>query len=82
MKKIVPDPPALKLVNTLYPSIHPDLLPPDALAVASDMLLGISEVIDAHCRANAGEKGMMMLANARHSADIAHALIEHALVRL
>ncbi|WP_336333396.1 hypothetical protein [Pseudomonas putida] len=54
MSKIVPDPPRLKLFNTLYSSIHPDLTVPDALAVASDMLLGISQALDEHCRANAG----------------------------
>ena len=64
MKKIVPDPPTLKLVDTLHPAIHSDLIPPDALAIASDLLLGISEVIDTHCRGNAGEKGMKMLTNA------------------
>ncbi|MFF7066200.1 hypothetical protein [Pseudomonas sp. NPDC008258] len=82
MKKIVPDPPRVKLFNTLYSSIHPDLTLPDALAVASDMLLGISQAIDEYCRANAGENGTQMLANAGHCADTAHALVEHALVRL
>ncbi|MFK0091160.1 hypothetical protein [Pseudomonas sp. NPDC090592] len=82
MNKIVPDPPRLKLFNTLYSSIHPDLIAPDALAVASDMLLGISQALDEYCRANAGEPGMQMLANAGHCADTAHALVEHALVRL
>ncbi len=83
MKKLVPDPPPrLKLFNALYSSIHPDLIVPEALAVASEMLLGTTEVIDEYCRANAGEKGMKMLANASHSAEIAHALIEHALTRM
>ena len=82
MNKIVPDPHRLKLFNTLYSSIHPDLTVPDALAVASDMLLRISEAIDEYCRANADENGVQMLANAGHCADTAHALVEHALVRL
>lgn len=82
MKKIVPDPPRLKLFNTLYSSIHPELIPPEALAVASEMLLGISEVVGEYCRAHTGEPGVYMLTNAVHSADTAHALIEHALERM
>ncbi|MDF0733358.1 hypothetical protein P0Y43_21935 [Pseudomonas entomophila] len=82
MKKIVPDPPRLQLINTLYATPHPDLIPPDALAVANDLLLGISEVIDEYCRANAGLPGLNRLSNAGRSADTAHALIEHALARM
>jgi hypothetical protein len=52
------------------------------LAVASEMLLGISEVVGEYCRAHTGEPGVHMLTNAVHSADTAHALIEHALERM
>ncbi|MDF0731701.1 hypothetical protein P0Y43_13370 [Pseudomonas entomophila] len=82
MKKIVPDPPRLQLINTLYSSLHPDLSPPDALAVANELLLGIAETLDEYCRANAGLPGLNRLTNAGHSADTAHTLIEHALARL
>ncbi|MDD1963215.1 hypothetical protein NP534_24230 [Pseudomonas sp. 39004] len=82
MKKIVPDPPRLKLFNTLYSSIHPDLIPLDALSVASEMLLGISETVDEYRRIHTGEPGLHMLANVVHCADTAHALIDHALARM
>jgi hypothetical protein len=41
MKKIVLDPPRLKLVNTLYSSIHPDLIPPDALSNCRRSVAGV-----------------------------------------
>nr|WP_314493395.1 hypothetical protein [uncultured Pseudomonas sp.] len=50
MNKLVPDPPSLKLLDTAqHPFIHPDLIHPDALAVASDLLLGILKAIETHC---------------------------------
>ncbi|MGE7991000.1 hypothetical protein ACQKPE_08110 [Pseudomonas sp. NPDC089554] len=82
MKKIVPDPPHLKLVTPLPSVIHVDLIPPDALAVADDLLLRISEALDKYCHANIDLPGLNSLAKARRSADTARALIEHALSRL
>ncbi|MNW23266.1 hypothetical protein D3C71_2252650 [compost metagenome] len=52
------------------------------MSVASEMLLGISETVDEYRRIHTGEPGLHMLANAIHSADTAHALIEHALARM
>ncbi len=82
MKKIVPDPPRLKLINTPYFSIYADLIPPNALAHASELLRGVSETLDEHCRFMAGTPGLNMLANAAHAAETARALIEHALKRM
>ncbi|HKS11587.1 MAG TPA: hypothetical protein VJS90_00980 [Pseudomonas sp.] len=81
MKKIVPDPP-FKLITSPYFSIHSDLIPPDALALASELLRGVTQTIDEHCRSRAGEGGLGMLSNASHSAETARSLIEHALNRL
>ncbi|CAG8870089.1 hypothetical protein PS627_03845 [Pseudomonas fluorescens] len=81
MKKLVPDPP-FKLITHPYFSIHSDLIPPDALALASELLHGIAQTIDEHCRAQSGERGIGMLSNASHSAETARALVEHALNRL
>jgi hypothetical protein len=81
MKKIVPDPP-FKLITSPYFSIHSDLIPPDALALASELMRGVAQTIDEHCHSQAGERGMGMLSNASHSAEIARALVEHALNRL
>lgn len=81
MKKLVPDPP-LTLVTNPYFSIHSDLIPPDALALASELLRGVAQTIDEHCRSQAGERGLGMLSNAAHSAETARALVEHALNRL
>lgn len=81
MKKIVPDPP-LKLICNPYFSVHSDLIPPDALALASELLSGVTQTLDEHCRSRAGEQGLGMLSNAAHSADMARTLVEHALARL
>ncbi|CAG8865205.1 hypothetical protein PS627_01157 [Pseudomonas fluorescens] len=81
MKKIVPDPP-FKLITSPYFSIHSDIIPPDALALASELLQGIAQTIDEHCRSQAGKRGLGMLSNASHSAETARALVEHALARL
>lgn len=82
MKKIVPDPPRPKLVANPYFSIHSDMPPPDALAHASELLRGVAETIDEHCRTNAGEPGLNMLSNAAHASETSIALIEHALTGL
>ena len=81
MKKLVPDPP-FKLITSPYFSIHSDMIPPDALALASELMRGVAQTIDEHCRSQAGERGIGMLSNASHSAETARALVEHALNRL
>ncbi|MBA1201522.1 hypothetical protein G7009_07075 [Pseudomonas capeferrum] len=81
MKKLVPDPP-FTLITNPYFSIHSDLIPPDALALASELLCGVTQTIEEHCRSQAGKHGLGMLSNASHSAEMARTLIEHALARL
>nr|WP_314618214.1 hypothetical protein [uncultured Pseudomonas sp.] len=78
MIKIVPDPPRA----TPYFSIHSDMPPTDALAHASDLLRGVAETIDEHCRTHSGESGLSMLGNAAHASETSRALIEHALTGL
>lgn len=80
MKKIVPDPPTP--FTTPYFSIHSDLIPPDSLAYASELLRGIHETTDEFCRVHANEPGQGMLVNVLYSAEMARALVEHALSRL
>ncbi|QYX45922.1 hypothetical protein K3F43_14555 [Pseudomonas tussilaginis] len=80
MKKIVPDPPTP--FTTPYFSIHSDLIPPDSLAYASELLRGIHETSDEFCRVHANEPGQGMLVNVLYSAEMARALVEHALSRL
>ncbi|MDH1572967.1 hypothetical protein [Pseudomonas sp. GD03746] len=82
MKKIVPDPPSLKPVTTPFFTVQSDMYPPDALAHASELLRGVIETIDEHCRARAGEPGLNMLSNAMHASEIAHSLVEHVHARL
>ncbi|WDY58664.1 hypothetical protein [Pseudomonas sp. PSKL.D1] len=79
MKKIVPDPPRFKLINSPYLSVHSDIPAPDALAHASELLRGVAETIDEHCRNHSGEPGLNMLGNAAHASETSRALIEHAL---
>ncbi|MDZ3994874.1 hypothetical protein [Pseudomonas sp. Teo4] len=81
MKKIVPDPPR-RIINTPYFSIHSDITPHDALAHASELMRGVAETIDEHCRIHAGEPGLNMLTNAAHATESARALAEHALTRI
>ncbi|CAI8738103.1 DUF3077 domain-containing protein [Pseudomonas donghuensis] len=81
MKKIVPDPPN-SLITTTYFSIHSDLIPPDSLAYASELLRGIHETTDEFCRAHVNAPGQGMLVNVLHSAEMARALVEHALTKL
>ncbi|CAG8864672.1 hypothetical protein PS627_01148 [Pseudomonas fluorescens] len=45
MKKIVPDPPA-NLITTPYFSIDSEMIPPDALAHASELLRGAEDTLD------------------------------------
>lgn len=78
MIKIVPDPPRA----TPYFSIHSDIPPTDALAHASELLRGVAETIDEHCRTHSGESGLSMLGNAAHASETSRALIEHALTGL
>ncbi|KJK16041.1 hypothetical protein ACIOVF_22135 [Pseudomonas sp. NPDC087612] len=86
MKKIVPDPPYSDIsrnnITTPYFSIHSDLIPSDSLAYASELLRGIHETTDEFCRAHANEPGQGMLVNVLHSAEMARALVEHALSKL
>ncbi|MBA1202975.1 hypothetical protein G7009_14620 [Pseudomonas capeferrum] len=86
MKKIVPDPPhsvnPLKIIATPYFSIHSEMIPPDALAYASELIRGLEETLDEYCRSHAGESGKYMLGNAMDSVEMAQALIEHSLSRL
>ncbi|WP_369989398.1 hypothetical protein [Pseudomonas xanthosomatis] len=78
MKKLVPDPPRY---NSLF-SVLPTLPAPDAIAHASELMRGVSEAIDEHCRLHAGEPRLNILVNAAHAADSAVALAEHALARM
>lgn len=82
MKKLVPDPPRLPVIATPYFSIHSNMPTPDALAHASELLRGVAETIDEHCRTHAGEPGLNMLSNAAHACETSRALIEHALTDL
>ena len=81
MKKIVPDPPRT-LIATSHFTIHSDLTPPDALAYSSELLRGIHETTDEYCRSHFSEPGQGMLVNVLHSAEMAKALVEHALDKL
>lgn len=86
MKKIVPDPPYSDIsrdnITTPYFSIHSDLIPPDSLAFACELLRGIHDTTDEFCRAHANAPGQGMLMNVLHSAEMARALVEHALSKL
>ncbi|MFT0519396.1 hypothetical protein [Pseudomonas faucium] len=82
MKKIVPDPPRPKIPNTPFFTAQSDMYPPDALAHVSELLRGVIETIDEHCRTRAGEPGLNMLGNAMHASEIAFALVEHVHGRL
>ncbi|MDZ3995162.1 hypothetical protein [Pseudomonas sp. Teo4] len=82
MKKIVPDPPHRTPVTTPFFTVQSDMYPPDALAHVSELLRGVIETIDEHCRARAGEPGLNMLGNAMHASEIAYSLVEHVQTRL
>lgn len=77
MKKRVPDPPRF----IPYFTLQTDLPTPDALAHASQLLRGVSETLDEHCRLHAGDLGLHMLSNAAYAADMARALIEQTMAR-
>ena len=81
MKKIVPDPPA-KLITTPYFSIHSEMIPPDALAHASELLRGAEDTLDQLRRDHGGEPRLNMLANVLHSTEMARVLVEHALQKI
>ncbi|MDF0734155.1 hypothetical protein P0Y43_26065 [Pseudomonas entomophila] len=82
MKKHVPDPPRLTLVTNPLFTTPVDMIPPDALAHASELLRGVTQIIDEYCRENAGEPRVAMLTTAAHSAAMSRALVEHALTRI
>lgn len=82
MKKIVPDPPRRKSITTPFFTVQADMYPLDALAHVSELLRGVIETIDEHCRARAGEPGLNMLSNAMHASEIAHSLVAHVHDRL
>ncbi|BBH45224.1 hypothetical protein [Pseudomonas sp. KU43P] len=82
MNKIVPDPPRRKPVTTPFFTVQSDMYPPDALAHVSELLRGVIETLDEHCRARAGEYGLSMLGNAMHASEIAYTLVEHVHTRL
>lgn len=77
MKKIVPDPPHLTLIHT--PSLPADLIPPDALAVANDLLFSIQQTLNDYCHSHPTAPALSTLRNTVHSAHNATALITHAL---
>ncbi|KAF1309390.1 hypothetical protein BLX42_18950, partial [Pseudomonas sp. SG-MS2] len=74
--------PSRKPVTTPFFTVQSDMYPPDALAHASELLRGVIETIDEHCRARADEPGLNMLSNAMHASEIAHSLVEHVHARL
>ncbi|MFP3995649.1 hypothetical protein SHV74_13990 [Pseudomonas capeferrum] len=82
MKKIVPDPPRRKPITTPFFTVQSDMYPPHALAHVSELLRGVIETIDDHCRAHASEPGLSMLSNALHASEIARSLVEHVHNRL
>lgn len=81
MKKIVPDPPH-PLVQTPYFSVHSDNSPEDAFVHGIELMRGVVETIDEHCRLHAGEPGLTTLANAASAVDSALILFQHALATL
>ena len=82
MKKIVPDPPRQKILNSPFFSIHSDITPPDALIYACELLGGVADTLDQYCHLHAGEPGLNILGNAAHATDSARVLAEHALARI
>jgi len=82
MKKIVPDPPRQKILNTPFFSIHSEISPPDALVYATELLCGVIDTLDEYCHLHAGEPGLNILGNAAHATDSARVLAEHALARM
>jgi len=81
MKKIVPDPPHL-LIQTPYFSVHSDISPEDAITHGAELIRGVADTIDEHCRIHAGEAGLNTLANAACAVDSALILFQHALASI
>ncbi|UTL90830.1 hypothetical protein [Pseudomonas fluorescens] len=81
MKKIVPDPPHL-LIQTPYFSVHSDISSEDAITHGAELIRGVAETIDEHCRLHAGEPGLNTLANAAFAAESALILFQHALASM
>jgi len=57
MKKLVPDPP-LRPINTPFFTPESDIYPPLALAHVIELLRGVIETLDEHCRSHAGDAGL------------------------
>lgn len=66
MKKLVPDPPR-RPINTPFFTPESDIYPPLALAHVIELLRGVIETLDEHCRSHAGDAG---LGNALYSTAI------------
>jgi hypothetical protein len=81
MKKIVPDPPRC-LIQTPYFSVHSDISPEDAIIHGAELIRGVAETIDEHCRVHAGEPGLNTLANAAFAAESALILFQHAVASM
>ncbi|WP_060512257.1 hypothetical protein [Pseudomonas sp. NBRC 111124] len=81
MKKIVPDPPRY-LIQTPYFSVHSDISSEDAITHGAELIRGVAETIDEHCRLHAGEPGLNTLANAAFAAESALILFLHALASM
>ncbi|CAM3812491.1 hypothetical protein CCOS865_05426 [Pseudomonas reidholzensis] len=82
MKKIVPDPPRLKLIISPHFSAHSDMTPPDSLTLASEFLSGVIETLETHCSEQADAPDPNAIASAAHATKMARTLVEHALSRL
>ncbi|WP_426809139.1 hypothetical protein ABOC32_24005 [Pseudomonas sp. WOUb67] len=78
MKKLVPDPPR-RPINTPFFTVKSDIYPPVALAHVIELLRGVIETLDEHCRSHACDAG---LGNALHATEIAHSLVTHSHARL
>lgn len=78
MKKIVPDPPHL-LVQNPFITAYSDITPEDALHNAYDLMRGVADTIDEHCRLHAGKRGLPTLASASQAVDAALILFQHAI---
>lgn len=74
MKKIVPNSPR-RPVNTPFFTVKSDIYPLHALAHVIELLRGVIDTLDEHCRTYAGEPG---LCNALHATEIAHSLVAHS----
>ncbi|WP_449431109.1 DUF3077 domain-containing protein [Pseudomonas putida] len=82
MKKIVPDPPHINLINTPYFAINNDIPVTAALAHASELLRCCAESLEVHCHEDAEALEPHLLSNAIHAATSSRILIEHALAIL